>query len=157
MRTLLRTLALFALWLVLSGQTKPLLLTVGLIASLFVALLTARMNDVDPRPPAILPGWPLLTYWPWLLLQVVRSNLDMARRILSPGLPISPCVVEVRASQRTALGRVTYANSITLTPGTVAIDLEGDAIQVHAISEEQARSVAEGEMDRRITAAERAR
>ena len=154
MRNVLRTMGLFVLWVALSGHLEPFLLSVGLLASLLVSVVTGRMRTVDPKPPAILPGLPMLTYLPWLIVQVIRSNLDMARRILSPSLPISPCVVEVRASQRTALGRATYANSITLTPGTVSIDLEGDTIRVHAIGRAQAEEVRSGAMDRRVSAAE---
>lgn len=153
-RTLLQTLALFVLWLALSGHFDPLLLTLGGFSALAVALLTRRMNAADPAPPALLPGWRLLTYLPWLAVQVVRSNLDVVRRILHPRLPIEPAVIDARASQRTALGRAVYANSITLTPGTVSIDLEGDIIRVHALGQKQVAELRGGEMDRRITAAE---
>ncbi len=154
LRTFRRTLALFALWLALSGLSQPLLLALGGLSALFVALVTGRMDTVDPEPPPILPGWRILAFLPWLAVQVVRSNLDVARRVLHPGLPIGPCVIRVRASQRTALGRAVYANAITLTPGTVSIDLEGDTIRVHALGREQAAELETGEMDRRITRAE---
>ena len=154
MRFLLRTLVLFALWLALSGHFDPLLLSLGLASALLVAAITGRMNAVDPDPPAILPGWRLFRFLPWLAVQVVRSNIDVARCVLHPRLPIEPRVVSVRASQRTALGRAIHANAITLTPGTVAIDLQGDTILVHALTRAQAGQLAAGEMDRRISRAE---
>ena len=80
--------------------------------------------------------------------------MDVALRILNPGLPISPRLVRVRAGQRTDVGRVLYANSITLTPGTVTIDTEGDTITVHALTAEAAAGVESGEMDRRASRAE---
>jgi multicomponent Na+:H+ antiporter subunit E len=92
-----------------------------------------------------------LLYIPWLILEVVKSNIDVARRILDPRLPISPRVIEVQASQRRDIGRVIYANSITLTPGTVSIDTDGDRITVHALTEEAAAGLLTGEMDRRVT------
>ena len=90
-------------------------------------------------------------YWRWLAREVVKSNLDVARRILSPSLPISPNVFTLKASQRTDLGRVIFANSITLTPGTISIDLQGDTIEVHALTQEAAETLQTGEMDRRVT------
>ncbi len=90
-------------------------------------------------------------YWRWLAREVVKANLDVARRILSPSLPISPTVFTLKASQRTNLGRVTFANSITLTPGTVSIDLQGDTIEIHALTQEAAKTLQTGEMDRRVT------
>ena len=75
----------------------------------------------------------------------------MARRILNPSLPIKPNVFVIKASQRTDMGRVTYANSITLTPGTICIGLQGDTIEVHALTQEAAEALQGGEMDRRVT------
>jgi multicomponent Na+:H+ antiporter subunit E len=96
----------------------------------------------------------VFSYWGWLVWQIIKSNIDVARVILSPSLPISPNVVRVKASQRTTLGLVTYANSITLTPGTVSMYLDGDIIEVHALTESGARELKDGEMDRRVSAIE---
>ena len=95
-----------------------------------------------------------LRYLGWLTLEVIRSNLDVSRRVLSPRLPISPTLVWVPASQKTELGRVIFANSITLTPGTVSIDVQENEIEVHALSREGAEALLEGEMDRRVRAME---
>jgi multicomponent Na+:H+ antiporter subunit E len=70
---------------------------------------------------------------------------------LSPSLPISPTIIHVRASQKSDLGKVIYGNSITLTPGTVAIDIDGDKIEVHALTREAAQALRDGDMDRRVT------
>ena len=75
----------------------------------------------------------------------------VGRRALGPGLDISPTLLRVSASQKTDLGRVIYANSITLTPGTVSVDVEGGTILVHALSRDGAAALEEGEMDRRVT------
>jgi multicomponent Na+:H+ antiporter subunit E len=89
-----------------------------------------------------------------LLLAIFRSNIDVALRILNPRLPISPTLIRTRASQKHALGKVIYANSITLTPGTVSVEVEDDLILVHALSRKSAGELQEGEMDRRVTAIE---
>ena len=95
-----------------------------------------------------------LFYAPWLIWQIVKANVDVARRILDPRLPIRPHVIRIRAGQKTDLGRVIYANSITLTPGTVTIDLEGRDLRVHALTDEAAEGLATGEMDRRVSSTE---
>ena len=83
------------------------------------------------------------------------SAVDVSKRVLDPKLPISPRAITLPLSQRTDIGRVTYANSITLTPGTVSIDLGEDFVRVHALTSEGAQALIEGEMDRRVTALER--
>jgi multicomponent Na+:H+ antiporter subunit E len=90
-------------------------------------------------------------YWPWLLWEIVKANLEVARLILAPRMAISPTVIKVKASQPDELGQVIYANSITLTPGTVSIDVRDATIEVHAITREMAEGLQTGEMDRRVT------
>ena len=89
---------------------------------------------------------------PWLLWQIVLSGLRVTRLILSPNLPISPTLVKVDAKQKTAVGLVTYANSITLTPGTISIEASerSQCIWVHAIEKEGADGFADDEMNRKV-------
>jgi multicomponent Na+:H+ antiporter subunit E len=75
----------------------------------------------------------LLLYLGYFLFALVRANLDVARRVLSPSLPIRPGVVAVRTALRSDLGRLVLANSITLTPGTLSVDVQDDRILVHWI------------------------
>ena len=84
----------------------------------------------------------------------MKSNVAVAKIIVDPKLPISPCVIKVKASQADELGHVVYANSITLTPGTVSINMSDHEIEVHALTNEFAEEVESGEMDRRVTATE---
>lgn len=81
----------------------------------------------------------------------IRSNLDVTRRIWTPGRAISPTLVRIKSSQKTALGKVIHANSITLTPGTVTLSIEGDEILVHALTSRDAEILEGGEMDRRVS------
>jgi multicomponent Na+:H+ antiporter subunit E len=144
-------LALFAVWLLWSGHLEPLLVGFGAASSVLVVLMMARLRTIDSEtvPLSLAKGAP--AFLPWLTWQIMKSNWDVARRILMPHIPISPRIVRVRAGQRTELGRSIYANSITLTPGTVAIDLEGDEITVHALTAESAADLATGEMDARVS------
>ena len=116
--------ALMGVWVLLSGHFTPLLLSFGLASCIVVLLIARRMRIVDREgaPTDLPPG--LLTYLPWLFWEIAKANVDVARLILHPRLPISPRLIEVRAGQEDDVGRVIYANSITLTPGTVTIGNE---------------------------------
>ena len=146
---------LFAIWLLLSGHYTPLMLTLGLLSTLLVVVLVNRANLIDQEKQPIIIKPSVLFYWGWLGREIVKSNIDVARRILNPRLQISPNVFTVKASQKSDLGRVTYANSITLVPGTVAMDVEEDVITVHALTQEAAADLQRGEMDRRVFAVEK--
>ncbi len=142
---------LFAVWLLLSGHDSALLITFGALSALAVAAIARRMALVDREGHPLHLGWSAPGYWLWLVWQIIIWNLDVARRILDPRLPIDPTVIRLRTGQKTELGRVIYANSITLTPGTVTIDIEGDEVVVHALSGAAARDLETGEMDRRVS------
>ena len=148
---------LFALWLVLSGHYDLLFISLGLVSSAAAILLARRMNIIDAEglPIALLPG--LIRYLPWLCSAVIRANLDVALRIVHPRLPIAPVVIRVPARQQTVLGRVTYANSITLTPGTISLDVTDEEIEVHTLSLAAAKDLRSGEMERRVVAMEPAK
>jgi multicomponent Na+:H+ antiporter subunit E len=138
-------------WLLFSGHFNPLLLTLGLASCALVVLITTRMDLVDREGHPIHLSWGALIYWPWLFVEILKANIDVAKRVLRPKMDISPTLVRVKASQKSDLGLVIYANSITLTPGTVSIDVANGEILVHAISREGAEALIEGEMDRRVT------
>jgi multicomponent Na+:H+ antiporter subunit E len=147
-------LALLAVWLLLSGLFKPLLIGLAVLSVGLTVWLTARMGVLDHDTHPVFAAFRYLPYWPWLTVEMVKSSIDVARRVLSPSMPISPTLFEVRGSQRTAVGKVVYANSITLTPGTVTLDIDGDRLQVHALSRDTVEYLLSGEMDRRVTRAE---
>ena len=94
-----------------------------------------------------------IVYWPWLLVEIIKSAWGVARIVLDPKLPIAPTLVKVKASQKTAVGLTTFANSITLTPGTISaeVSFRDKEILVHGITSDTAGDLASGEMDRRVT------
>lgn len=145
---------LFFLWLLLSGYWQPLLIGFGLISVWLCIAVARRMAIIDRESYPVRLTGAVFYYWIWLGWQIVKSNIDVTRRILDPALPISPNVTRVKASQRTPLGLVTYANGITLTPGTVSIEIQDDVVEVHALTREAAQELHEGEMDRRVSAME---
>ncbi len=157
MRIAIAALVLFGLWLLLSGLHAPLLLILGAVSSVFVAWSAQRMGLLTPEPgSAWLRPHRCLAYMPWLAWQVAKANGDVALRILVPSKGISPRVLRVPSTQASDLARTLYANSITLTPGTISIDVGSDLITVHALSREGAEDLASGEMGERVTALERA-
>lgn len=142
---------LLILWLLLSGIYQPLIVILGVVSCAFVAWIAHRMDVVDREGHPIHLSWKAPIYWPWLIWEIVKSNIAVARIIIDPKLPISPRVFKVKASQVDELGHVIYANWITLTPGTVSIDLMDGWIEVHALAEPFATGLESGEMDRRVT------
>ena len=113
-----------------------------------------RMDLIDHEGVPIQISWGVLRYLPWLIKEIIKANYDVAKRVISPNLRISPCLFEAPVSQKTDLGQALYANSITLTPGTVSVDLAPNMIQVHALHQGSADGVLEGEMDARVSAVE---
>lgn len=142
---------LFATWLVLSGHYDPLLIVLGLASCAVVLFVIHRMDVIDREGHPVHLTWRFALYLPWLTAEIAKANIDVARRILPGGPGIGPTMLRVRATQGTDLGRVIFANSITLTPGTVSVEVDEDGILVHALSREAADGLAAGGMDRRVT------
>nr|VFK03756.1 MAG: multisubunit sodium/proton antiporter, MrpE subunit [Candidatus Kentron sp. H]VFK05296.1 MAG: multisubunit sodium/proton antiporter, MrpE subunit [Candidatus Kentron sp. H]VFK08539.1 MAG: multisubunit sodium/proton antiporter, MrpE subunit [Candidatus Kentron sp. H] len=148
---------LSALWIVLSGMFDTKLLVLGLVSVIFVTYLSLRMGVADHKGDAIHMHIRLLRYylyWIWLIGEIIKSSIDVCRRVLDPKCQISPIMVQIRGSQKTDVGRVNYANSITRTPGTVTIDVQKNYFLVHALTGEIAASLQAGEMDRRVSTLE---
>ena len=146
---------LYAVWLLLSGHFgEPLLLALGAASSAAVVAIAWRMDLIDNEGHPVQLSWRILFYWPWLLWEIAKANVAVARIILHPALPIAPVVLRARTSQRSELGQVIYANSITLTPGTVSVDVEESAIHVHCLTRDLAASIENGDMDRRVSKVE---
>ena len=151
-RALVLFLPLAAAWLLWSGIYTPLLLGLGALSCLLTLYVRHRMGYVATDALSLRFGIRLLRYWPWLAREVVKSSLDVARIVLSPGLPISPQIVTIRASSDHPLDQAILANSITLTPGTLALDVHEGEITVHALTAAGADEIRRGEMDRRVAA-----
>lgn len=142
-----------ALWWVLSGYAQPLLLGFGAFSVGFTVWLARRMDVIDHESHPIHLSWPLLRFWIRLLREIAVSNLQVIAAILSPSRnPIQPHFLRVRSRQPSVLGNVLLANSITLTPGTVTVQQQGDELLVHALTTASAQGVHEGQLDMLIPA-----
>ncbi len=140
-------LLVFAFWMLLSGQTSPLLLTLGVISSLLVAfwshdLLIGRNASIGQ---GFLRFLRLLKYIPWLIWQIVLANINVLYLTLHPKMPIEPEVITFNTDLKTDFGVFVLANSITLTPGTVTIEATHKEFIVHAITPDAAAGIPEME------------
>ena len=139
---------LFALWLGLSGQTGPLTLALGLLSIGIIVYISQRMDKIDqefyPAHMTIL----MLRFWLFLAREIVIANIDVIKRIFRPGKSISPQMFELPLTQKTDIARVIYANAITMTPGTVSMNLDTKTVTVHTLSVEAADDLRSGRMAR---------
>ena len=150
--TLLLLALLISAWLLWSGLFKPLLFGLGAFSCLLTLYITHRMGYIGSSAFSIRFGTRLLVYWGWLLKEIVRSSIGVARIVLDPRLPISPSVIEINVTVRYPNDQVILGNSITLTPGTTTLDAHEGTFIVHSLSERDAKSLLSGEMDRRVAA-----
>lgn len=156
-RAAILALALSGLWLLLSGYfDKPLLLGFG-VASVAVCVWLAHRSGVldhEGVPTGMMPR--VFAYWAWLFVEIGKANFIVARAALAVDMKLSPTLVTVYPPTRTNAGLAAFANSITLTPGTVTVDLEPGYFVVHALTAELADLAGLDAMGRRVAALENA-
>lgn len=134
---------LFVFWVMLNGTLAGDVLAVGLVAALVIALVFrdgfAVIAELRLTPRAILAT---LGYVPFYLKELFKSNLGLAAVVLSPALPLNPGIVKVRTKLQSRMGRMLLANSITLTPGTLTVELDGEWLYVHWVTVDSTDSAA---------------
>ncbi len=142
--------ALAIFWILLSGYWLTLIVTLG-VASIALCVWIAHRLEVTDHE-----GYPIqltarsLAYFPWLLKEIVVSNIAVAKAILGGNQTVKPQVLVVSADQSSDLGVTVYANSITLTPGTVTIAVDDETLVVHALMDETADGLRTGDMSTRV-------
>lgn len=151
LHTLLLFAVLFGTWLVFSGIHTPRFYLFGLISSALATALALRMNVVDNEGHPFHLAFTAPLYWLWLLKEMVKSGLGVTKLVWSPNETIAPHFAWLKITQNCDLGRTIYANSITLTPGTVCIDIENKRVFVHALEKASIRDLENGNMDRRVS------
>ena len=131
-----------------------LLLSLGGLSCLLSVYLTIRMNITEEDGFTVKAGLRFLTYLPWLMRELIKSGIEISLCILNPNEKIAPRVVKIKPSQRTSIGLMIYANSITLTPGTVSTLVSNNEIEVHTITENAEKSLINGMMNNKVKSIE---
>ncbi|MEO0230101.1 MAG: Na+/H+ antiporter subunit E [candidate division WOR-3 bacterium] len=134
-RWLYSTIAYLLVWIVLTGTIRPDELATGFLISALLALFTFRLFTTEGlknlHPKKVILG--ILYIFPFMLWQMVKANLDVAYRVIHPKRPIKPGIVKVKTQMKSDLGKLLVANSITLTPGTFTMMVDGDDMLIHWI------------------------
>lgn len=140
--------ALFGFWVILSGKLDLFHLGAGALASLLIATGMGRLYRLKPaiatprRHPFVdMPWLRLILYLPWLLLQIAISSVQVAAIVLRPKMELEPQLFRFHFVLPHNMARATLANSITLTPGTVTLDVREDDYLVHALTRDAERSL----------------
>lgn len=143
---------LMTAWLLWSGIYTPLLLALGVGSCTLTLFIAFRIHyfDRDVFSLYVMPRMP--RYWGWLLMEIIKSSITVARIILQRHMPISPTVVEFEADSPDPVSQVILGNSITLTPGAVTLDVHEGKLLVHCLTKEGAESLMSGEFNRRAAA-----
>ena len=151
MKTVSYSILLFVFWLLLSGHFDPLLIGLGLASVAVAVILSRRMNVIDHESYPIHLTAKFPAFLVYIFGEIFKANIDVIKRILSlKKNPISPQWVDIPVQKNSDMGRVIYANSITLTPGTVSVELTQDKVTVHALTKESAEELASGKMAKAI-------
>lgn len=155
MRSIAIGIVLFALWLLLSGIYTPMIIGLGFASSLLVLVIIKRMDTQDGDSVKIhLSPFRFAKYMVWLMIEIARANWAVTKTILSRNMNIRQHLFTVPYTQKTDLAQVMFANSITLTPGTITVEIEDGQFLVHAVSYSDDDPAAIADMDARITACE---
>ena len=155
----LQFIILFAFWLILSGRYQLKYILIGAVAAGLVTFLTNdllysalhRGVRVETKVWAVLLQlWRFIAYLPWLLSRIIMANVQVAYLVLHPKMPIDPVLFLFRTRMRKGISQVTLANSITLTPGTITVSLEGGRYIIHTLKPPLASELAEAVMQNKI-------
>ncbi|MCD4770460.1 MAG: Na+/H+ antiporter subunit E [Bacteroidales bacterium] len=132
---------LMAVWLILNQSADIECLAIGAVSSLLLAFMFCRgctvFNDINLTPKACVYSFMFLAVF---MFELVKSNFDIARRVLSPSLPINPGIIKAKTNLKSRMARLILANSITLTPGTFTIDIIDDTLYIHCVHIDDADS-----------------
>jgi len=151
-RRLVFVLALLTLWFLLSGYFgKATLVAFGAFSVAVTLWFSERAEIIDQEgvPTSVFPR--ILGYMSWLFLEIGKANVMVAREVLQPTINLAPKLFRVPAPQPSDLTRTIFANSVTLTPGTVTVDVREDCLLIHALDESFADVEGIKEMGNRVT------
>jgi multicomponent Na+:H+ antiporter subunit E len=151
-------LGLSAFWIVLSGRTDPVFLAMGFVTTAAVTALTSRVvtgalaTDKSPMPIRKVPlvAARTIAFVVWMAGRMLVSSLQIGRIAVSPQMALDPCEVRFRTPLRSPLARIVLTNAISLVPGTLTVDIDGDEIWVHALSAAQIDDLTSGALQNKV-------
>jgi len=146
---------IFIFWFLLSGMTNLLMIMLGLFSSFLVVWIINKMDLIDHEVSFHnFNIGKLIIYFFWLLREIIVSNLKVCLYIVTPNKKINPEIIKIKSSQNSEFANVLYANSITLTPGTVTIDVDKNNFTVHTLDTQFKESLEKNIMDKKILSTE---
>lgn len=152
MRKVATFIILFVFWMVMAGKFDLFHAALGVISCLLVTRLSSDLLFKESRKGRGKEIFRFIVYIPWLIYQIILANLHVVRLALSPNMYdlIDPHLMRFKVKIKKDISKVTFANSITLTPGTITADIVGDEFVVHALSQAVDDDLMTGEMERRV-------
>lgn len=151
MKVVRAAIPLFVFWLALTGSLQPANLVIGaVLASLLGAWSSAFLWPEEVPVLTFAQTGRFVLYVGHLIRSIVQAAIQVAEVVIDPRMPIDPVIISHRTSFVREVSRVVFANSITLTPGTLTVDVEGNTFHIHCLAERFADDVASGELERRV-------
>ena len=148
--TALKAAALMLVWLLLSGHYDLLHILMGLISVVLILFMNRPRESDSPQLLRLMRWWRVLLYVPWLIKEMVLSALYVVRIVLAPRMPLDPHLVRFKSSQPNDVAKVILGNSITLTPGTLTVDIGQQEVLVHALTHKLAYGLLNGTMQTKV-------
>lgn len=152
---ILQIILLSAIWLILSGRTDAVYLFWGIVSVAFVIWLGSKLHSIplaeqEPCGSSQIHIPRLIIYLFWLVWQIAKSGVYVAYIVLHPRMPIEPMIVRFTSKQPNVVARVILGNSITLTPGTLTLDIDDNMFTVHALTRDTEEELVSGDMEARV-------
>ncbi len=143
---------LFLNWVIWSGKLDAFHISLGFISCGIVTFMSHDLflNRKELSPKITVEFIRFIKYIPWLMYQIVMSNIHVASLVLKPGMPIDPKIIRYKTKLKSDIALATFANSITLTPGTITADISDGEYIVHALSKKVADDLMTGEMEDKV-------
>lgn len=153
--TILQFVVLFGLWIILSGKTDVFHISMGFLSAFFVTIIHMRINKYlyyqkEIAAEHTLSYGRLFFYIPWLIWQIIVASLQVAYVVLHPKIPINPSLLRFKTKLPNTAAKVILGNSITLTPGTLTINIDGDEFLVHALTNAAQSGIVDGSLPNQV-------
>jgi len=151
-KTIVFTILLWVFWIILTASLNLSSLLIGLVSAFLVTLICQALlhPHLERVNMSIGTAFRHLFYIPFLFKEIVKANIDVAERVIDPKLPIDPTVIKFKFPLEEDLPRIALANSITLTPGTLTIDVEDHEFTIHCLAEEHVRGIFEESLQKNV-------